>query len=115
MNEYKQVILVRDDLKLPKGKMSAQVAHGSVENTLKSDEALVNKWLLQGQKKVVLKVKDEKELVAYFQKAKDNGLKASLIRDAGRTFLKKGEKTVVAIGPEIEEKIDSITSELKMM
>ena len=32
----KQVILVRKDLKLPKGKMAAQVAHASVESTLKS-------------------------------------------------------------------------------
>ena len=115
MRELKQVILVREDLKLPKGKMSAQVAHGSVESVLKSSKEILDRWMNEGQKKVVLKVKDEKELVVYFQKAKEKGLTASLIRDAGRTFLARGTKTVVAIGPDFEEKIDEITENLSMM
>ncbi len=41
---YKQVILVRQDLKLPKGKMAAQVAHASVEAVLKSDKKTVESW-----------------------------------------------------------------------
>ena len=46
--EYKQVILVRKDLKLPKGKMAAQVSHASVEATLKSDKKVVEQWRKQG-------------------------------------------------------------------
>ncbi|MFT4261296.1 MAG: peptidyl-tRNA hydrolase Pth2 [Candidatus Woesearchaeota archaeon] len=115
MGDYKQVIIVRADLKLPKGKMAAQVAHGSVEAALKSDSSKLKKWLDDGQKKVVLKIEDEKELVKIFQRAKDQGLTASLITDAGHTVLKPGTKTVVAIGPDLEENIDLVAKDLKMM
>ncbi|MBR9675479.1 peptidyl-tRNA hydrolase [Candidatus Woesearchaeota archaeon] len=113
--EYKQVILVRSDLKLPKGKMSAQAAHASVEATLRADSKKVASWRAQGQKKVVLKVDDEKALIKFFQEAKDNNLSASLITDAGKTIIAPGTKTCVGIGPDLEEEIDSITGELKMM
>ena len=43
--DYKQVILVRQDLKLPKGKMSAQVAHASVGALLKSHKDNLKKWV----------------------------------------------------------------------
>ena len=55
----KQVILVRHDLKLPKGKMAAQVAHASIEAVLRSSPDLVKSWRAQGMKKAVLKVKDD--------------------------------------------------------
>ena len=60
MVRYKQVILLRQDLKLPRGKASSQVAHAAVDVALKSDKKLVEKWKAQGGKKVVLKVADEK-------------------------------------------------------
>ncbi len=112
---YKQVILVRQDLKLPKGKLAAQCAHASVDAVLKSDRKLVNAWKEEGMAKIVLKVKDEKELVKYFQKAKDEGLTASLITDAGRTVVAPGTKTCAGIGPDKEEKIDQITGELALL
>ncbi len=112
--ELKQVILIRQDLKLPKGKACAQASHASVSAVLKSDEEIVKEWSRGGQKKVVLKVKDEKELVMYFQQAKDNGLKTALITDAGKTVIAPGTKTAVAIGPDKEENIDRITGELGM-
>ena len=111
---YKQVILIRQDLKLPKGKAAAQVAHASVEATLKSDSSLVKAWRNEGMAKIVLKVKDEKELIRYFQTAKDEGLTAPLITDAGRTVIAPGTKTCVGIGPDEDERIDSITEELKL-
>lgn len=112
---YKQVILVRQDLKLPKGKLAAQSAHASVDAVLKSDKKLVNAWKDEGMAKIVVKVRDEKELVKYFQTAKDEGLTASLITDAGRTVVAPGTKTCVAIGPDDEEKIDRITGSLKLL
>ena len=55
--EYKQVIIMRQDLNLPKGKMAAQAAHAAVEAAHKSDKEKVKHWRDAGQKKVVLKVK----------------------------------------------------------
>lgn len=111
----KQTIIVRNDLKLPKGKMAAQVAHASVEAVLRSSSEKVNIWHNEGMKKIVVKVNDEKELLEYQQKAKAKGLVASLITDAGKTVVAPGTKTCIAIGPDKEELIDSVTSELKMV
>ena len=102
MTTYKQVILVRQDLKLPKGKLAAQAAHASVDAVLKSDSKLVKAWRDEGMAKIVLKVKDEKELIKYFQFAKDSDIAP-------------GTKTCVGIGPDDEEKIDQITSELSLL
>ena len=112
--DLKQVILVRQDLKLTKGKMSAQVAHASVEAVLKSDKKDVQKWRNQGQKKIVLKVKDLKELMKYLQHAKDDGLTTALITDAGHTHIAPGTRTCLGIGPDKEEDIDKVTGSLKM-
>ncbi|MBN1502232.1 peptidyl-tRNA hydrolase [Candidatus Woesearchaeota archaeon] len=113
--EYKQVILVRADLKLPKGKMSAQCSHASVEAVLRSDKELVKKWRAQGSKKVVLKVENLEELHKYNQMAKDIGLTTALITDAGKTVIAPGTETAVGIGPDEEERIDKITGNLKII
>ncbi|MBI4152831.1 peptidyl-tRNA hydrolase [Candidatus Woesearchaeota archaeon] len=111
----KQVILVRQDLKLPKGKLAAQAAHASVEAVLKSDPKDVKAWRNEGMAKIVLKVKDEKELVAYFQNAKEKSLVSSLITDAGRTVVAPGTKTCAAVGPAEEEAIDALTGTLSLL
>jgi len=112
---YKQVILVREDLKLDKGKMAAQVAHASVEAALRSDKEIIKNWRAKGMKKVVLKVKNKEELFKYKEIAKNNNLKTALITDAGRTAIEPGTKTCLAIGPDEEKKIDEVTGSLKMM
>lgn len=110
----KQVILIRQDLKLPIGKACAQAAHASVEAVLRSDKKKVNIWRDEGMAKIVLKVKDEKELFNYLQEAKDAGLVTALITDAGRTVIAPGTRTCLAIGPDEEEKIDAVTGKLKL-
>lgn len=111
----KQAILVRQDLRLPKGKIAAQAAHAAVEAVLKSDKDTIKQWKSRGMAKIVLKVKDEKELYKYNQFAKDAGLVTSVITDAGRTVVEPGTVTCCAIGPEEDDKIDSIVSELKLL
>ena len=113
--QYKQIILVRQDLKLPKGKLAAQAAHASVEAVLRSEEGTIKRWRLEGMAKIVLKVKDEKELIKHFQEAKDSGIVASLITDAGRTVVAPGTKTCVGIGPDEVDKINEIVGELKLL
>ena len=112
---YKQVILVREDLKLPKGKLASQCSHASVDATLKSDKKIVELWKKEGGKKIILKVKDEKELFKCKQLAEDLGLKTALITDAGRTVLEPGTITCLGIGPDEEGKIDKVSGKLKMM
>jgi len=112
---YKQVILVRNDLKMPKGKLAVQVAHASVEATFNSSREIVEKWQYEGMKKVVLKVENKEELLKYKKLAESYKLKVALIRDAGKTFLNPGTITCLAIGPDKEEKIDLVTRDLKMI
>ncbi|MBI2548986.1 peptidyl-tRNA hydrolase [Candidatus Woesearchaeota archaeon] len=115
MSAYKQVILVRHDLKLPKGKLSAQVAHASLEAALRSDKDVVKKWRAQGMKKIVLRVENEQELLAYHQKADQAGFTRALITDAGHTVVEPGTTTCLGIGPDEEANIDKLTGHLKMV
>ena len=115
MVSYKQVILLRMDLKLPRGKAHAQVAHASLEAALNSKNEVVDNWRKEGGKKIVLKVKNQKELFSYQKKAKAKGLVATVISDAGHTVLEPGTVTCVGIGPDEENKIDKITGKLKMV
>jgi len=108
---YKQVLLVRQDLKLPQGKLSAQCAHASVEAVLKTDKKTLTAWRNAG----MLKVKDEKELLQYLQQARDVNLTTALITDAGKTVVAPGTKTCGAIGPDDEEEIDAITGKLPLL
>lgn len=111
----KQVILVRQDLKLPKGKLAAQVGHACVEGVLKSDKDKVKEWRSEGMMKIVVKVKDEKELYKYKQEAKDLGITTAVITDAGKTVVAPGTVTCMAIGPDEEEKVDKVTGKLKIL
>ena len=113
--EYKQVIIVRSDLKLPKGKLSAQVAHASVEAVLKANGSVVSSWRSQGMKKVVLKILDKDSLFRIIQQAKDFGLPTSIITDAGKTVVAPGTVTCGAIGPAKEDEVDGITSDLQLL
>lgn len=111
----KQVILIRKDLKMPTGKISAQCSHASVEAVLKSNKTKVLNWQLDGSKKIVLKVSSLKELKKYEKLAKKAKLKTALIKDAAKTFFKRPTYTALAIGPDQDEKIDKITGRLKIL
>ena len=111
----KQVIVLRTDLEISKGKLAAQACHASVESVLRSDAKTVQKWRESGAKKVVLKVSSETELKSIQQKAAKAKLVSVLISDAGLTQLKPGTKTAVGIGPDAEVKIDKITGKLKLL
>ena len=111
----KQVILVRDDLKLPKGKLAAQVAHASVACYSKTGILKRKRWKALGMKKVVLKVANLDELRIYAAKAKNERLVSSMIADAGKTTVEPGTVTCLGIGPDKDELIDSITGNLKIL
>lgn len=110
----KQVIVIRKDLEMGKGKLATEVAHASVGAVRKTDEKIVNEW--EGfAKKIVLKVDNLKELQAIYKKAKSAKLPCFLVKDAGLTQLKPGTITALGIGPAEEKKIDKITGKLKLL
>ena len=92
--EYKMLFLVRMDLKMGLGKIAAQVGHATLKaykqmearidyNQL--DEVSFFEWMETGQKKIVLKVSDEKELLTLINKAREKNINCCYIRDAGLT------------------------------
>ncbi len=100
---------------MDKGKMCAQCGHAFVDIVLKTDRRKINSWKEEGAKKVVLKVANMKELLKYKRLAGEAGFKTALITDAGKTFFKKATTTCLGIGPDDEDRIDSVTRSLKMM
>ena len=120
--DIKQVIIVREDLKkfgLSVGKLAAQVAHGSLEayryTLRKKGKEVVKQWLIQGQKKIILRAKNLESLLKLYKKAITLGLPAVVIRDAGLTELPPGTITVVAIGPWYSREIDKVTGMLPLL
>ena len=115
MTKYKQVIIVRKDLKLSIGKTASQVAHAALGSVKLVDKQIIERWEAAGSKKVVLKVNDLKELLAIYKSLKDKKIPCALIKDAGLTQLKPGTVTVLGIGPYDEKKIDKVTGKLKLL
>jgi len=112
----KQAIIIRTDLKMGKGKLAAQAAHASLGAYKKAGFFAKKKWETSGQKKVVLKVNSEKEMKELYRKAlSKKGFNPELIRDAGKTQIPEGSMTALAFGPCEDDKIDSITSNLKLL
>lgn len=106
------MVVLRSDLGMSTGKMIAQACHASLKAYEKSEKRSVKLWKDQGMKKVVLKVSSEEELIKVFQDAKDAGLPAGNIKDAGRTELRPGTATCVGIGPAESDELNIITGSL---
>ncbi len=109
----KQAIVVRKDLNLKKGKLAVQAAHAAVLAYKKS--LYKEEWEKEGQKKIVLWCKDQRELMKIYQKAKTMKIPVVIVKDAGLTQIPPGTITCVGIGPDKEEKIDKITGNLKLI
>ena len=110
---YKQVLILRADLKMGKGKLVAQGAHASLHAFEKTPADVRKEWESHGSKKVVAKVASEQELLALYEAAR--GLPRALIRDAGLTQIPHGTVTAVGIGPAPEHVVDKITAHLKLL
>ncbi|RLI91854.1 MAG: peptidyl-tRNA hydrolase [Candidatus Altiarchaeales archaeon] len=111
--ELKQVIVVRDDLRLSRGKLASQVAHAAISAA--EESKYKDRWLNEGQKKSILKCKNLDELIQIYERAKESRLPTALIRDQGRTEIPPGTITCVGIGPAPEDEIDKITGNLKLL
>jgi len=112
---YKQVIILRSDIKMGTGKKCVQASHACLGAYKKADEEIIEKWESEGQKKVVLKVNSEKELLKFFNRIKKEKIPCCLVKDAGLTELEPGTITALGIGPGKEEILDKITGKLKLL
>jgi PTH2 family peptidyl-tRNA hydrolase len=116
--QYKQVIVFRSDLKLSKGKIAAQAGHAAVsaaEEARKRHRGWWEAWIFEGQRKIAVKVKSEKELLELEEQAKKLALPNALITDKGLTEIPEGTVTCLGIGPAPAEKVDRLTGKLKLL
>jgi PTH2 family peptidyl-tRNA hydrolase len=115
----KLVYCIRTDLKMQKGKMMSQIGHATIgiyeENLFKKQKKILDEWKNTGQAKIVLKIKDEREMNRIRQKAIDYNLITHTVIDAGKTQITSGSKTVLVIGPCYENKLNMVTGNLKLM
>ncbi len=115
--EYKLVVVVRDDLEMSVGKLSAQVAHAAVTCALEAKAKKTKwfaEWYREGQRKVVLRVDGVEELRELKDLAARAKLPFALITDAGLTELPPNTTTCLGIGPAPSRDIDSITGSLPL-
>jgi PTH2 family peptidyl-tRNA hydrolase len=115
---YKQVIVLRTDIKMSKGKMAAQAGHAAVsaaEYARKNRPEWWNPWIREGQCKIAVKVESEGELLELERKARNAGLPIALIVDRGLTELPPDTTTCLGIGPAPSEKVDVITGKLPLL
>jgi PTH2 family peptidyl-tRNA hydrolase len=125
--EIKQVIVMRADLNMRKGKMVAQGSHASVL-AFKAAEmsgtdypgnkvrAQAKQWFTEGMTKICVRCDSEEELLELEQKARAANLIVRVVTDAGLTeFAGTPTKTCLAIGPGQADKIDEITGGLKLL
>ena len=118
MDEIKQVIIVRKDLEMGKGKIAAQVAHASLMSYFdaeKMDKRITEDWLATGEKKIVLKVNGEDALVKFYKAFQFKKIPCALVTDAGLTELPPGTKTALGIGPWTSKEIDLLTISLPLL
>ncbi len=132
----KQVLIIRKDLKLRRGKECSQIAHASMacllnlmknpntgsiteENgeytySFKSKSKALHDFVMNRFRKITVYVNSEQELLDLYEKAKEKGLLCALIKDAGLTELKEPTFTSVCIGPDEDHIIDEITGHLPL-
>ena len=125
----KQVIVMRKDLGMRKGKMIAQGAHASLKVlldagepdphgasfTIRLDPAL-SAWLGGRFTKVCVSVDSEAALDAIVERARAAGVACAMIVDAGHTeFHGVPTKTCCAVGPAWSDEVDAITGGLPLL
>lgn len=113
----KQIIVMRTDLNMRKGKMIAQGAHASLAATIGNIEhKYVKEWLNSSFTKIAVGIGSEQELLALWQKAADKSMITARITDNGKTEF-NGVKTLtcMAIGPAPDEMFLGLTDHLKLL
>ena len=139
MKDIKQVIVMRKDLHMRRGKEMVQASHASLKvffdmittKTMDTDTDTIaynlrlppgetgkdiSAWIEGIFKKICCSVDSEEELMTVYNQAKEKDIPCALIQDAGITeFGGVPTYTCCAIGPAKSELIDPITGGLKLL
>jgi len=118
MEQCKLVLVVRTDLKMSPGKISAQCGHATLacyKALVKKNPTLVQHWERTGQAKIALKATSEDQLLELEAIAKSLNLCARSILDMGLTQVAEGSRTVLGIGPAPVELINQVTGALRLL
>jgi PTH2 family peptidyl-tRNA hydrolase len=116
-NKHKQVIVLRIDLEMSKGKIAAQAGHAAVsaaEKARKKNPDWWSAWIQEGQCKIAVKVHSKQELLELEKDAKKMKLPSALIADRGLTELPPGTVTCLGVGPAPSYQVDKITGILNL-
>lgn len=117
LDDFKMVLVVRNDLKMGKGKIAAQCSHatlGLYKKILHRAPKALNRWEMCGQVKVVVKIESQDDMLVLQERAKSLNLPTHVTIDAGRTQIAPNSRTVMAIlGP--AEMVDDVTGGLKLL
>lgn len=129
----KQVIVVRKDLNMRKGKLAAQAAHASMKSIMRRmsttrsgdqdiyvmslyDEDPMRLWLKGQFIKVVVSVDTLKDLMLVREKAREWGVPTVTITDSGKTeFHGNPTVTAMAVGPDFSNRVDLVTGDLPLL
>ncbi|ONK61186.1 uncharacterized protein A4U43_C08F27110 [Asparagus officinalis] len=117
LEDFKMVLVVRNDLKMGKGKIAAQCSHatlGLYKKLHNRAPKALSRWEMCGQVKVVLKIDSEEDMLLLQERAKSLMLPTHVTIDAGRTQIAPNSRTVMAIlGP--ADVVDDVTGGLKLL
>ena len=140
----KQVIVIRKDLNMRKGKAIAQGSHASMAFLTKTGTmnhdfeygglgcdyhefffkrcfykeqySMIKHWLENSFRKIVCYVESEQELIDLHEAALAKGLISHLVEDNGLTeFNGIKTKTAIAIGPAYDSMFEGLTDGLKLL
>ncbi|EDK37577.2 hypothetical protein PGUG_01675 [Meyerozyma guilliermondii ATCC 6260] len=120
--EVRMTLVVRQDLKMGKGKAAAQCSHATLalykkitsSTSASYNPQMVQRWERNGQAKITLQVPDQETMDMLFAQAMSIGVNAAIIHDAGRTQIAAGSATVLGLGPAPKAVLDQITGDLKL-
>ncbi|KAJ1561488.1 hypothetical protein HK096_004544 [Nowakowskiella sp. JEL0078] len=119
----KLVLVVRTDLGMTKGKIAAQCGHATLasyrvlarQGKGSRGEAILRAWERNGEAKIALKCDSEEEMLQLQKHATSKGIVARSILDAGKTQIEAGTRTVLAVGPDVVDRVSEITGHLKLL
>lgn len=108
-------LLVRDDIKMSKGKTVAQCCHAVEDLIIRCPRPLLQLYRKSNNPKISLKIKDLEQMEDLMSQCSKLGIQYYQVIDAGLTQLKPDTPTVLGIGPVSKSKIKPLIHDLKLL